>query len=332
MKITIISLSFLPNVGGLENIMSGLALEWSLSNDVTVFTNTKDDTFDIYYPYKIIRKFSLYDLWKSVINSDILVEANVSLKTALIGLFHQKKWVIIHHGIYNQNTLPGRLKKILLLFANNIAVSKYVSSKLNSKAFVIYNFYNSIFKKISEIIRINDLVFVGRLVSDKGVDLLLFAIHEFKKKGLVYNLSIIGDGPEINNLIIICKKLNISNQVKFLGTLTGQSLVRKINEHKVMVIPSRWKEPFGLVALEGLACGCKIVCPDEGGLKEASGGFAFLYVHNQIDSLQNAIKLAIESKYSLDEEFLIDSHLNKLSSFQVAEAYLNHFKIILNVL
>jgi glycogen synthase len=48
--------------------------------------------------------------------------------------------------------------------------------------------------------------------------------------------------------------------------------VRILNQHRILVVPSRYNEPFGTAALEGIACGCVVVGTAGGGLKEAIGG------------------------------------------------------------
>ncbi|MFX7784778.1 glycosyltransferase, partial [Acinetobacter baumannii] len=67
------------------------------------------------------------------------------------------------------------------------------------------------------------------------------------------------------------------NKIQFAGLLNGVALANALNNCKVMVIPSIWEEPFGIVALEGLASGCIIACSDRLGLREATGGYAFLF-------------------------------------------------------
>jgi glycosyltransferase involved in cell wall biosynthesis len=52
--------------------------------------------------------------------------------------------------------------------------------------------------------------------------------------------------------------------VDFVGTKTDHELVKLLNTHQIMVVPSLWNEPFGLVALEGVACGCVLSVPSEG--------------------------------------------------------------------
>ena len=60
--------------------------------------------------------------------------------------------------------------------------------------------------------------------------------------------------------------LGLERQVEFTGVLQGETLVRTLNAHRIMVVPSRTPEPFGVVALEGIACGCVVVGSEGGGL------------------------------------------------------------------
>ena len=108
-------------------------------------------------------------------------------------------------------------------------------------------------------------------MSDKGVDVLLDALHRLANQGCRPKLTIIGAGPDEGHLRALVRDLRLDGQTRFAGRLTGQTLAREISKHKIMVVPSSWEEPFGIVALEGIACGCVIVGTDGGGLPEAIG-------------------------------------------------------------
>jgi glycogen(starch) synthase len=107
-------------------------------------------------------------------------------------------------------------------------------------------------------------------VSDKGCDLLLLALSVLKSQGMEPTLTVVGDGPERQKLESLTKELDLGAQVSFLGA-KGKGRGRIIAQHKIMVIPSLWNEPFGVVALEGIAAGCPIVASSGGGLKDAVG-------------------------------------------------------------
>ena len=71
--------------------------------------------------------------------------------------------------------------------------------------------------------------------------------------------------------------LGMSASVQFSGALQGETLVRELKRHQLMVIPSLWREPFGVVALEGMACGCVVLASDGGGLPDAVGRAGLLF-------------------------------------------------------
>ena len=79
------------------------------------------------------------------------------------------------------------------------------------------------------------IVFLGRLVSDKGVDMLLRAFSTLQYSE--WSLTIIGDGPEKNNLENLSSILNISSSINFTGYLKGNSLIEELNRHEIMVVP-----------------------------------------------------------------------------------------------
>jgi glycogen(starch) synthase len=74
-------------------------------------------------------------------------------------------------------------------------------------------------------------------------------------------------------------------QVDFVGHKNRDELVRLLNAHQIMVIPSRWQEPFGVVALEGIACGCVVVGSAGGGLKDAIGACGLTFPNGNTEAL-----------------------------------------------
>jgi glycosyltransferase involved in cell wall biosynthesis len=147
-----------------------------------------------------------------------------------------------------------------------------VADDLDVPSVVIPNPYrDQLFRQLPGIDRTGELIFVGRLVSDKGIDILLEAMALLAHEGLVPSLTVVGDGPERPRLEEQARRLDILEQITFLGTRTSEELVELLNRHRILVVPSRYNEPFGIVALEGIACGCVVVGSSGGGLKEAIG-------------------------------------------------------------
>src|ERR1041384_1665815 len=176
---------------------------------------------------------------------------------------------------------------------------------------------------MTTIARDKDLVFVGGLVSDKGVDLLLSALKSLQNENFHPNLTIVGSGPEESNLRKLTDELSLDRQVTFSVQQFGNALAEILNQHRFLIVPSRWAEPFGIVALEGIACGCVIVGSEKGGLKEAIGPCGLTFENG------NVSELAAQLKRLLSEPDLIakfregaNEHLAKFQPDQVAAAYL----------
>jgi glycogen(starch) synthase len=109
--------------------------------------------------------------------------------------------------------------------------------------------------------------FVGRLVNEKGVHVLLNAIPEILKNYNDVKFVIAGKGPCLNNLIELSEQLNITHKVYFTGFVSEEVLLKLYKCSDIAVFPSTY-EPFGIVALEGMVAGIPVVVSDVGGLSE----------------------------------------------------------------
>ena len=155
---------------------------------------------------------------------------------------------------------------------SSISVSHAIAADLGSPSTVVPNGYRAeLFSENGATPRDRELLFVGRLVSDKGTDVLLRALARLAAEGDRPGLTIAGEGPERRGLEALARELGVGAQVRFDGALRDDELVRAYRTHLVLVVPSRYAEPFGIVALEGIACGCAVVGSERGGLAEAIG-------------------------------------------------------------
>ena len=108
---------------------------------------------------------------------------------------------------------------------------------------------------------------VGRLTSDKGVDILIRAMAELVPEFPNLTLSIIGVGNERECLEQLTQKLNISDNVRFLGYVPNEKLPEYYNACDLFVCPTVRVESFGIVIAEAMACGKPVVCSATGGTK-----------------------------------------------------------------
>lgn len=108
--------------------------------------------------------------------------------------------------------------------------------------------------------------FVGRLVDQKGCDVLLKAIPAILVAHPLTKFLIVGDGPERRRLEALCRDLRISSAVQFTGY--DPSPGPRLRLMSLLAVPSIY-EPLGMVALEAMACGVPVVASAVGGLPEA---------------------------------------------------------------
>ncbi len=113
----------------------------------------------------------------------------------------------------------------------------------------------------------NMVLFVGRLVHQKGVEYLIKAMPKILSEHPNSKLVIAGAGGMIGYLEDIAFQTGCRDKILFLGFVGGDTLKKLYKSSDVTVIPSIY-EPFGIVALESMAAGTPVVASDVGGLGE----------------------------------------------------------------
>jgi glycosyltransferase involved in cell wall biosynthesis len=100
-----------------------------------------------------------------------------------------------------------------------------------------------------------DVVYAGRLLRHKNVDLLIKSIDQVRKSYPDISCAIIGEGPEKSNLEELTKELHLKNNVQFLDYFEDHNdLYGLLKASKMLVLPST-REGFGLIVIEANACG-----------------------------------------------------------------------------
>jgi glycogen(starch) synthase len=333
LKLLISSHAFSPSIGGIETVTELLANEFLRSGySVTVLTQTPTDGAD-QFAYPVVRRPSLRKLSALIAWSDIFWHNNLSLRTVWPALLASKPVVITHQGSYCEAPrgidLAQRLKHLIVRHTTSVSSSKAVAACFASHSTIIHNPYDAYRFPLEteQGERAGDLVFLGRLVSEKGVDLLLEALAALQRRGIFPNLTIVGDGPELTAVQRLAARLKLEQQVSFSGARRGEALRDILRQHRILVVPSRYDEPFGVVALEGIACGCVVVGSGGGGLPEAIGPCGLTFPNGNAtdlaDRLQSLLGSPNELKRLLSQA---PDHLRQFHPETIAQSYLALFR------
>ena len=276
MKILFISYSFYPVVGGIPYISEYLAKYLNKkNNEIILLTSAKlskkqKENFN----YKIFcnpdkRKILELHDW-----ADIVFHNHISLRLCSFKIKHTKKTVVtLQYWLTKRKIVQKAITKLKVLFlklcAQRIFISKSIKRYYLLKGKIIGNFYNEkiFYDNISFNKRKKKIIFVGRATPEKGLDILLKSIHQISYMFKEKEITVIGDGPNLKEYINLSKKLKIYKYINFLGAIKNENIGKYYNQHKIHVVPSL-NEPFGIVALEGNACGCVSIVADNAGLGE----------------------------------------------------------------
>jgi len=103
-----------------------------------------------------------------------------------------------------------------------------------------------------------DVIFAGRLIKEKNVDMLIEAIYHLRNSIPDMSCNIIGDGPEKERLIGLTCKYGLLDSVRFFGFMEYDEIISHMKSSKVLVLPSS-REGFGMVVVEAFACGTPVI-------------------------------------------------------------------------
>lgn len=332
MKIFFFSTVFAPRVGGIQKMAENLCREFvALGHDVRLATLTpggEDRTF----PYTVIRQPNLPTFMRLLRWCDVHVQANVSLKHLYGRALAPRRFIYRHGNAYQRDdgtlSLLDIAKRFVARTTPGIANSHYTARKLGCGHTVLNAYDDAVFvNKTSWEQRDADLAFLGRLVSQKGGDVLIRALGRLRREGLAPNLTMIGDGADRSMLEALAVKEGVANQVRFAGTLQGSALAGMLNRHRFLAVPSSYEEPFGIVALEGLACGCVPIVSERGGLVDAIGGHGFTFPNGDEVALAQVIATALHAPAAAHARLIgVEKHLQASTARAVAERYIEIFR------
>jgi glycosyltransferase involved in cell wall biosynthesis len=136
--------------------------------------------------------------------------------------------------------------------------------------------------------------YVGRLVSLKGLPLILQAAKSLQVAGYRFRIKFVGDGPERRELESLAEELGLAGYVEFTGFLTGHHFQRTTEEISTILMPSVWEETAGLAAIEQMMRGKLVIASAIGGLGEIVDSCGLRFPAGNLEALTQCMKSVLD--------------------------------------
>jgi len=135
------------------------------------------------------------------------------------------------------------------------------------------------------------LGYVGRLVPEKGLDAMIKAVA--RSPGTIHAV-LIGNGPQRAELVALAEAQNVTGRIHFLGSIPHPELPRYFSMLDALVLPSHttpvWKEQFGRVLIEAMACGIPCIGSNSGAIPEVIGPAGRIFPEGDTTALAACIQ------------------------------------------
>jgi glycosyltransferase involved in cell wall biosynthesis len=326
----IVTPSFAPIVGGLELRAELMGREFvRAGHEVALLTNTPGPTQGYAFPVVRDTATSVFLNWLRW--CDVQLHFGVAFRRLPVALLRRKRLVFTHPSPYTQavhgTTLANWPRRQCARLGYSIASNRFIASLVPSDAIVPNPFDEQIFRPGERSAsRSRDLVFVGRTVKTKGPNLLLDALARVHARGHRASCTIVGDGELRVALEQQAERLGLGEAVRFTGMLPHDAVAAEMRAHRILVVPSLL-EPFGNVAIQGLASRCVPIVARDGGLAEAVGPHGLLFDNGSAPALADAIQRLVADPVAA-ERLLdgVDRHLERYRTHRVIAAYLDTFE------
>lgn len=173
------------------------------------------------------------------------------------------------------------------------------------------------------------VAFAGRLIKEKGIDLLLEALATLKEDH--WRCSIAGQGPERENLEKQSERLGLQGKVVFTGSIPSTEMPTFLQGVDILVLPSRtmpnWKEQFGRIIIEAMASEAVVIGSSSGEIPHVIGKYGMTFPEDEVIPLREALSELIANPIKRLEigraarQYAIDQFSQEKIAQQTVEAY-----------
>lgn len=251
-------------------------------------------------------------------------------RITLIGKLHYMYHAQVQGALYRQG-----LKNVNLFIAPSNFIREFARHQL-VRMVQLYNGIDLFSYTVPSACK--TIMFVGALKAGKGAAYLVTAMQRVKETHPDAILRIVGDGEERQALSSLIRRLELDNNVEFLGWQTGERLRELYQSAAIVVIPSIWPENLPTVCIEAMSAGRVVIASKIGGLEEMIDNGVTGYVVEPAASEQIAEKILVllddrnqmefmgqQASQRAEALFSLPSHLDSLhqiyrSQLEVAAA------------
>lgn len=317
------------DAGGIESLCRDIGLKADYENAFcflfkggSIYEQMKElglKTYDLSSIGGKISRKKLKTLKEIAKEYDIIVAHNgepvLKLYHILLSRSLKKKYVTMIHSCYDRDFEPSNpIKRMinrwvfqrdldsshLIVSVSNAGIQSYKEffKFLDDKVKIVYNGVgeDKLFAgkdSIPNIQKPYNLLYVGRLIAAKGVDLLIKAASSLSKEYPI-SVSIVGDGPVREKLEELTKELNLTDIVTFYGRQVN--VIPFYQQANIFIYPSTWQEVFGISLVEGMSFGLPCVANRVGGIPEIieDGKSGFLTEETSVNGVVKALLRVIE--------------------------------------
>ncbi len=155
--------------------------------------------------------------------------------------------------------------------------------------------------------------YIGRMLEEKGLDTLIVAASKLEN----CHVLLVGDGSYKERLVALVSSLGMKDRVFFRPQVAHSELIDYYNALDVFVLPSKtmpgWKEQYGRVLVEAMACGLPVVGSSSGAIPEVLQGYPKGFIFHEGNAQDLAEKIALAKNAVFPEHFDLTRFLYKFS-------------------
>ncbi|MFC0212697.1 glycosyltransferase family 4 protein [Paenibacillus chartarius] len=294
------------NQGGTEKIVYELTEELvRRGHEVYLYASRGSKTAAALMPYpKGMPENRIGSYVVSTMPKNVDIIHDHSFKSSVGRRFLKTPTVCTHH-------LPHR---------NPVKHSVYVSKRAlqitgDNRGLYVYNGINPDEYQFSEEKR-GYMLFIGRLLWEKGI---LHALDVAERTGK----RLIIAGPVKDQKLfdkVIAPRIRANPRIEYVGAVGGQRKQDLLKFANVLLFPTIWEEPFGLVMIEAMACGTPVLALDNGAVPEVLAGFPNLICRNVNEMVQKVLHEPMPSPAAL-RNYVIERFTTKKMADRYLEVY-----------